>query len=135
MPLEALPGDAERGTSVPAPASGTRSFLGAPVLHFGGLLLDQGRLRVYGGGGDPGRPGPAEVNRFPAGVDPAWQPLDGLVIGHDALGGRFALNCHGPATAGRAGPSGLLRAGLADVGALGIGHATWMTSASAESSA
>ncbi|KDN82218.1 DUF2625 family protein [Kitasatospora cheerisanensis] len=86
-----------------------RSTLGALTLHTGGLLVDDGWLRVYGGGtgaGD-GLPSLGRVNRFPAAPDPAWHPGTGLVLGHDVLGGVFALNGHDPAGAGRPGaPAG-----------------------------
>lgn len=131
VPLEVLPGDAERGRACLLQLQvSARSFLGALVLHSGGLLLDQGWLRVYGGGGDRGLPGLAEVNRFPAGFDPAWQPLDGLVIGHDALGGVFALNGHDPAAAGRPGAPGQVVYFAPDSltwEPLDIGYATWVT--------
>ncbi|MET0235452.1 MAG: DUF2625 family protein [Kibdelosporangium sp.] len=77
-----------------------RSPLGAMALHTEGLVLDGGWLRVYGGSGL------AKVNEFPAEVDPAWQPPRGLIVGHDAVGGVFALNGYDPAAVGRPGKQG-----------------------------
>lgn len=130
VPVEVLPGDADRGRACLLQLQvSAASFLGALVLHSGGLLLDHGWLRVYGGGCRH-LPGLAAVNHFPAGFDPAWRPLDGLVIGHDALGGVFALNGHDPAAAGRPGAPGQVVYFAPD--SLGwepleIGYATWVT--------
>ena len=82
-----------------------RSLLGAVVLNSGGMLLHHGWLRVYGGSGDA-LPGLGEVNGFPASFDPAWAPPAGLVVGHDVLGGEFALNGVDPALSGRPGEPG-----------------------------
>jgi Protein of unknown function DUF2625 len=51
-------------------------------------------LRIYGGsgGGPTGLPSMAEVNGFPAAVEPGWQPAAGLIIAHDVLGGVFTVN-------------------------------------------
>ncbi|MFF2624915.1 DUF2625 family protein [Kitasatospora griseola] len=65
-----------------------RSALGALTLHTGGLLLDDGRLRVFGGG----PAGLGRVNRFPTAFDPGRHPGTGPVLAHDVLGGVFALN-------------------------------------------
>ena len=43
----------------------TRSRLGALALHTGGLLVDDGWLRVLGGGSERGLPSLAEVNDPP----------------------------------------------------------------------
>jgi hypothetical protein len=45
----------------------TRSCLGAVVVHTGGLLIDNGWLRLYGSPslGEPGMPSLAAVNNFP----------------------------------------------------------------------
>ncbi|MFD3686958.1 DUF2625 family protein [Nocardiopsis sp. NPDC058631] len=66
-----------------------RSFLGAMALECGGLVLDGGWLRVHGGGG-PDLPGLGEVNDLSAAV--VFGPPLRLVVGHDVLGGVFALN-------------------------------------------
>ncbi|GAA0806054.1 hypothetical protein Sya03_37570 [Spirilliplanes yamanashiensis] len=58
----------------------TQSWLGALVTHTGGLLVDQGWLRVLGGG-HAGLPDVAEA------ADPAAQLL---TVAYDVLGGRFA---------------------------------------------
>lgn len=67
-----------------------RSYLGAVVLHSGGMLVDDGWVRVYGSPsvGNPwGMPGLAWVNRFPANIRDGWAPREGLVVAHDVLGG------------------------------------------------
>jgi hypothetical protein len=84
-----------------------RSPLGAITLNTGGILVHDGWLRVYGGsGGANGMPGMAEVNGFPATVEPGWQPPAGLIVAHDVLGGVFALNGVVPEQHGRPGPPG-----------------------------
>lgn len=82
-----------------------RSLLGAVVLNSGGMLLHHGWLRVYGGSGGA-LPSLAEVNGFPAEVDPAFAPQAGLVLAHDVLGGVFALNGGDCARYGRPGEPG-----------------------------
>ncbi|MEW2490337.1 DUF2625 family protein [Streptomyces sp. NPDC048411] len=84
----------------------TRSFLGSMVVNCGGLLLDGGWLRVFGGVGSRRMPGLAEVNGFPPAVDPAWRPAGGLVVAHDILGGVFVLNGSDAAELGRPGEPG-----------------------------
>ncbi|MFD2796515.1 DUF2625 family protein [Promicromonospora vindobonensis] len=85
------------------------SFLGAVVVHTGGLLVDHGWLRVYGSPrpGDPGRlPGLAATNDFPPEPEATWFPAHGLVVAHDVLGGTFVLNGSAPAAVGRPGGQG-----------------------------
>ena len=57
----------------------TGSTLGAIVYHSGGIVLDNGWVRLHGGGHDQ----VLAVAEDAPGV---------LVIGHDVVGGRFALN-------------------------------------------
>lgn len=86
-----------------------RSPLGAVVLNSGGLLLQGGWIRVFGGsssGGPRGLPGMAEVNQFPATMEPSWRPVAGLVLAHDVLGGVYAINGVDSAEAGRPGEVG-----------------------------
>ncbi len=109
-----------------------RSTLGALTLNCGGLLLDGGWVRVFGGGSEAGGglPGLARVNRFPAAFDPAWSPAAGLVVGQDVLGGVFALNGHDPAAAGRPGSPGQMTYFAPDTlawEALDIGHSAWVS--------
>ncbi|MDT0327395.1 DUF2625 family protein [Nocardiopsis lambiniae] len=90
LPVRALPGDPDRGrTCLHRLQITARSFLGAMALESGGLLVDDGWLRVYGGGG-PELPGLGEVNDLSAAV--VHGPPVRLIVGHDVLGGIFALN-------------------------------------------
>ncbi|MFD6420797.1 DUF2625 family protein [Streptomyces sp. NPDC060198] len=104
------------------------STLGALAWHSGGLLVD-GWVRVFGGGGG-GLPSLARVNAFPADLDPAWYPADGLIVGHDVLGGVFALNGHDPEAAARPGLPGQMIYFAPDSlewEALETGHSGWVS--------
>jgi hypothetical protein len=70
------------------------SALGAIALNCGGILLYDGWLRIFGGSPCPeeGLPSIGQINAFPAHLDRAWTPMQGLVVAHDVLGGVFALN-------------------------------------------
>lgn len=84
-----------------------RSALGAVALNTGGLLVDHGWLRVYGGCRTAdGMPSIADVNGFPAEPTPEGVPGHGLVIAHDVLGGVFALNLATSPAHGRLGEPG-----------------------------
>ena len=92
VPVKVLPPDqAQFEACLHQLQASTRSALGSVALKTGGMLVDHGWLRVYGGCGTVGgMPGLAEVKEFPA--EPAPR---GLVIGHDVLGGVFAPeSCH-----------------------------------------
>ncbi|GIF97510.1 DUF2625 family protein [Catellatospora citrea] len=68
----------------------TRSRLGAMALHAGGVVLDHGWLRLYGGGHPAeGLPSLAEANGFDGG--PREAPAS-FAVGHDVLGGRYEVN-------------------------------------------
>ncbi|MGW1402309.1 DUF2625 domain-containing protein [Streptomyces sp. NPDC002405] len=109
-----------------------RSYLGAMVLHCGGLLVDGGWLRVFGSpvdGAARGVPSLAQVNQFPGAFDPAWRADTGLVVAHDVMGGVFALNGGAPAGPGRPGAPGEMVYFAPDSlhwEALGVGHSTWV---------
>ncbi|WP_428957317.1 DUF2625 family protein [Streptomyces sp. cg35] len=109
------------------------SALGAMVLHCGGLVLDGGWLRIFGGrssGPQTHLPSLAEVNQFPDIVDLAWRPTDGLVVGQDVLGGVFALNGHDPVASGRPGAPGRMTYFAPDSlewEAMDMGYGTWLT--------
>lgn len=99
-----------------------RSVLGAVTLNTGGLLVDHGWLRVYGGSGTPGL---TEVNGLSDGF-----PQEGLIIGHDVLGGVFTLNGAAPAEYGRPGEPGEVIYFAPDSMAwepMDGGHSAWMT--------
>jgi hypothetical protein len=61
------------------------SWLGALALHTGGLLVDHGWLRVYGGG--------CPQRRLPnlSDVNPGAQQAAYLLVGADVLGGRYVI--------------------------------------------
>jgi Protein of unknown function DUF2625 len=106
VPLEVLPADsAEARRGLLQLQVTARSALGGLVLNCGGMVVDDGWVRVYGGGSSAERPMPslAQVNEFPLGFAPRWHPAPGLVLGHDVLGGVFVLNGHDPAAQGRPG--------------------------------
>ncbi|MFE2553754.1 DUF2625 domain-containing protein [Streptomyces sp. NPDC059355] len=134
VPVHVLPGDTNEGRRCLLQMQVTgRSVLGALALHTGGLLVDNGWLRVFGGGSgsvaDGRLPSLAEVNRFPTDFDPGWHPVTGLVVGHDIVGGVFALNA-GPAAAGRPGAPGQMTYFAPDTlewEAMEMGHSGWVS--------
>lgn len=87
-PVEVLPVEAAEGerTLVRLQVT-TRSVLGALALHFGGLLVDHGWIRILGGGRPP-------LNLATANdLDTAPRRPPGLlIVAFDVLGGRFAIN-------------------------------------------
>jgi len=130
---DALPVDPAHGRGTLLQLQVTaRSWLGAFVLNSGGVLLDSGWLRIYGSPEEEepsGLPGLAEVNGFPEEFDPAWRPEGGLVIGHDVLGGVFALNGPDPAAEGRPGrPGGVVYFAPDSLRweDLEVGHGDWL---------
>jgi hypothetical protein len=66
-----------------------RSALGALALNAGGVLVDQGWLRILGGGYEE-LPSLATANGFSAG--PPATPPPTLLVAFDVLGGRFAVD-------------------------------------------
>ncbi|MBO1331050.1 DUF2625 family protein [Streptomyces sp. VRA16 Mangrove soil] len=128
-----LPGDAGEGRRALLQMQvSARSMLGALALHTGGLLVDDGWVRVFGGGSVEagGLPGLARVNRFPADFDPGWHPAAGLVVGQDVVGGVFALNGGDPAAGGRPGEPGRMTYFAPDTlewEPLDMGHAGWLS--------
>ena len=107
-----------------------RSALGSIALNSGGLIVDDGWVRVFGGGsGAAGLASLAQVNNFPATFEPAWPPAEGLVVGHDVLGGVFALNGPDPAAVGRPGLPGQMTYFAPDTlewEAMDMGHSAWV---------
>jgi hypothetical protein len=104
----------------------TRSRLGALALHAGGLLVDDGWLRVLGGGDERGLPSLAQANGLPGDE----QPPAALLVGHDVLGGRFEVNGPDPAAANRPGDPGevcYLGPDTLTWEALGAGHGSWLS--------
>lgn len=66
----------------------TDSWLGAIAMHTGGLLIDHGWLRVYGGGCPQRRLG--DLSTVNAGRS------DRLLVGADVLGGRYVIRGRDP---------------------------------------
>jgi hypothetical protein len=131
--VEVLPPDGDLGRASLLQLQVTaRSYLGAVVLHCGGLLVDDGWLRVFGSpasGAAHGVPSLAGVNQLPGTFNSAWRPGPGLVVAHDVLGGVFALNGAAPASADRPGGSGEMVYFAPDSlrwESLGVGHSTWL---------
>lgn len=132
VPLEIVPVDAALGRATLLQLQITaRSYLGAFALHCGGLLLDDGWLRVFGSAtprNPHGLPSLARVNGFPEDLDPGWRPEFGLVLAQDVLGGVFALNGPDPAALGRPGRPGEMVYFAPDTlgwRALDVPHPTW----------
>lgn len=98
-----------------------RSALGALALHTGGLVVDHGWFRIFGGGGE-GLPDLASVNSLPASGPPP-----SLLVAQDVLGGQFAIDGGGlglnPGSLCYLGPDTLTW------GDLGIGHGQFVFSA------
>ncbi|MFG3015129.1 DUF2625 family protein [Streptomyces cinerochromogenes] len=131
VPVRVLPADPDEGRRCLLQLQvTTRSVLGALTLHCGGLVLDDGWLRVYGAGSVAGGlPSLGRVNGFPGEFDAHWHPAAGLVVGHDVLGGVFCLNGSDPAGSGRPGAPGQLTYFAPDTlawEALDIGHSAWI---------
>ncbi|MEU4342391.1 DUF2625 family protein [Nocardia sp. NPDC023852] len=79
----------------------TRSALGALAFNTGGILVDHGWLRVLGGGNAARwMVSLADLNDLSAGHPPA------LLVGVDAIGGRFEVNGADPDALGRPGEPG-----------------------------
>jgi hypothetical protein len=76
-PLEVAPGDAEQGRACLLQLQvSAGSALGALALHTGGVIVDGGWLRVFGGAAGAsaaGLPSLAQVNRFPSAFDREWR--------------------------------------------------------------
>ncbi|MEU0561335.1 DUF2625 family protein [Dactylosporangium sp. NPDC006015] len=103
-----------------------RSRLGALALHTGGLLVDDGWLRVLGGGDEAGLPSLAQANGLPG----DGRPPASLLVGHDVLGGRFEVNGVDPAALGRPGNAGEVCYFGPDTltwEPLGAGHGAWLS--------
>ena len=85
----ALPVDPERGRrSLWELQVTAASTMGAVALQTGGIVADHGWVRLYGGGSEH-LPSIAEAS----GLDgPVSAPPGALVVGHDVLGGRFAID-------------------------------------------
>ncbi|MFE2557809.1 DUF2625 family protein [Streptomyces sp. NPDC059352] len=132
VPAQVLPVDVDEGRRCLLQMQvGARSVLGALALNTGGLLVDDGWVRVFGGGSvaDGGLPSLAQVNRFPVDFDPVWHPATGLVVGHDVVGGVFALNGGDPSAMGRPGAPGQMTYFAPDTlewEAMDMGHSGWV---------
>lgn len=97
-----------------------RSTLGALALETGGLLVDGGWLRIFGGGSDC-FPDLATVNGLD-GRDRTPPPT--LLVATDVLGGQFAIN--GGGLGGEPGEVHYFGPDTLSWTPLGIGHAAWV---------
>lgn len=85
----ALPVDSERGQrSLWGLQVSAASTMGAVALHTGGIVAEHGWVRLYGGGSED-MPSIAEANGLSG---PVSAPPGALVVGHDVLGGLFAID-------------------------------------------
>lgn len=85
----ALPVDPERGQrSLWGLQVSAASTTGAVALHTGGIVADHGWVRLYGGGSEH-LLSIAEANGLSG---PVPEPPGALVVGHDVLGGLFAID-------------------------------------------
>lgn len=102
----------------------TDSWIGALALHTGGVLIDHGWLRVYGGGSVARRmPDLAELN-----PDPADAPS--LLVGADVLGGRYVIrgnDSDAQSLPGKPGDICYLGADTLRAEPLGWGYKDWLT--------
>lgn len=98
------------------------STLGALAVHTGGIAVDNGWLRILGGGGSH-LPDLATVNGLGVPPQPRAQPPM-LIVGFDILGGRFALN--GGALSGDPGEVNYWGPDTLDWQPTGTGHSGWI---------
>ena len=132
LDVQVVPGDRAVGESTLLQLQiTTRSWLGAVTASTGGLVVDHGWLRIYGGPEVSSMlPGLPQVNDFPARPAADWRPTYGLVIAHDVLGGVYALNPADPTVWGRPGQPGEVVYFAPDSMTwqpLGTGHGAWLS--------
>lgn len=97
--VEALPAADTSSESLVSTQVTTRSPLGAVVYHSGGILVDEGWLRILGSGHSR-LPRPLPAWNAACGVVAPDTPPPALLVADDVLGGFFALN------SGRFAPAG-----------------------------
>ncbi|WP_127842396.1 DUF2625 family protein [Actinomyces wuliandei] len=84
--LAILPSTTKRGRDIAARLGLTESStLGALLHHCGGILVDHGRLRILAAGS----------GSLPDVLTASRSRRGALVVGHDAFGGRFAIDAGG----------------------------------------
>jgi hypothetical protein len=122
--VELLPADPMDGQrTIQALQVGAETTLGAMALHCGGLLVDVGWLRVLGAGSRrlPG----SLLDWNGLGEGRAVRAVQGaMVVGHDAIGGVFAVNA-----GGLPGPAGQVAYHSPDTHRweeLGMGYSAWL---------
>jgi hypothetical protein len=121
--VRVLPVDHRRGlTTLHRLQVTARSALGALALNSGGVLVDHGWLRLLGGGYE-GLPDLATANQL---TEPSERstPPGSLVVGHDVLGGRFAID--GGALGTTPGHVGYFAPDTLRWEPLGIGHGAFV---------
>jgi hypothetical protein len=128
VPIEVLPIDPESGRECLRRLQVTVRFrMGALALHTGCLWVEDGWLRVLGGG-DPRRQVPDLAQSNGLTGKPTAPPS--MLVGYDVLGGRFEVNGSDPLTLGRPGGPGEVCYFAPDSlewEALGFGHGVWLS--------
>ncbi|GAA1713616.1 DUF2625 family protein [Fodinicola feengrottensis] len=126
LTVKTLPADEEHGSACLHWLQVTaRSPLGAMALHCGGILLDHGWVRIYGGATD--FPSLRSVNGISD--DDATPPSGSLVVGHDVLGGVFSLNGMDSQAWGRGAPGEIAYFAPDSLRweSLGAGYGAWLS--------
>lgn len=100
----------------------TRSVLGALAYETGGILVDGGWLRILGGGA-AGLPDLATANAI-VDMPPPLAIPGALIVAHDVVGGRFAVN--DDAFAGRPGEVHYFAPDSLRWEPLGVGHSDFV---------
>lgn len=129
VPIEVLPVDPDSGRECLRRLQVTaRSGMGALALNTGGLWVEDGWLRVLGGGAPQRQlPSLAQSNRL---TGQPSAPPPSMAVGYDVLGGRFEVNGPDPRTLGRPGDPGEVCYFAPDSlewEALGFGHGAWLS--------
>jgi hypothetical protein len=129
VPIEILPIDPDDGRECLRRLQvTTRSRMGAVALNTGGLWVEDGWLRVLGGGAPVRQlPSLAEANGL---TGTPTDPPPSMLVGYDVLGGRFEVNGMDPGALGRPGQPGDVCYFAPDSlkwEALGFGHGVWLS--------
>jgi hypothetical protein len=123
VPVRVLDVDRSRGESVLFRLQvSAASMLGALALNCGGLLIDNGWLRAFGGG--HGKLADLATVNGLGDPSPTSSPPAQITVAYDVLGGRFAIN--GGDLPGQPGEVAYWGPDTLDWTALGVGHSAFM---------